>query len=167
MNLTSNAKRTAALLVGLLICTSLTAALSAAGTVRTRQTMGELIGAHRSDARTQIWIVFRGPDCGLSSELIQALNRIDSARAVEVHGVMMFSPLDSAAQRELSKSLGISFNMIYDVDGVWRAALFREKQRSPVIYFRDGVALTGGVSAAFMKQFAALSLTDVPLEREK
>ncbi|MBA4072811.1 MAG: hypothetical protein C0497_13385 [Gemmatimonas sp.] len=141
--------------------------LSAAGTVRVRPTIGDLTSTGNSTVATTVWLVFRAPDCGLSAELIRALNSADRSKRVQVVGVMLSPPGDSSAQQTLARALGMRFEMVYDDRGVWRGALRRERQREPIIYVRDGSSLLGGVSPAFMQQFAALSLTNVPMERER
>jgi hypothetical protein len=126
-----------------------------------------LTSARDSAQRTTVWIVFRAPDCGLSAELIDALNRVDRTERVQVVGVMLLPPSDTIQQVTLATALGIEFAIVHDVDGVWRRALQRDRQRDPVLYVREGTTLLGGVSPSFLKSFAALDLDEVPMERER
>lgn len=161
------AMRAMRLIFTLFLCTSLTAVLTAAGTARVRPGVAELTATRSPVARTTAWMVFRAPDCGLSAEFIEELNRIDASQSVEVVGVMLFPPADSAGQVAMTKFLGMKFKMVYDVDRVWSGAMQRGKQRSPVLYLHDGVSLLGGISPQFVRQFAAFALADVPMERER
>lgn len=153
----------------LLACTSVTALLTAAGTTRNRPTVAELTSAvpEEEQAHTTVWMVFRAPDCGLSAEMIQQLNRLDESKRVRVVGVMLAPPGDADGRSELASALGMRFEMAFDVDGAWRAALSRDRQREPVMYIRDQRTVLGGVSPEFLHQFDILSLSGVPMERER
>lgn len=151
----------------LLACTSTTAFLTAATSWNSAPTVAELTAGREVTSRTTIWLVFRAPDCGISAELIAHLNSLDASDRVSVVGVMLFSPADSATRRGLRDALGIQFAVEYDENGEWRAAFNRERTREPALIVRDGVSLLGSVSPHFMREFKALALSEIPMERER
>ena len=155
------------LILVLLLCTSLTAVLTAAGTVRGRPSVAGLATSREAEARTTVWMIFRAPDCGISADLIDQLNRVDISANVKVIGVMLLPPSDSAERVSLSRSLGMKFEIIYDLDGVWKNALRRDQQSNPMMYVQEGQSLLGGISPQFVVALKALSLANVPMERER
>lgn len=150
----------------LVLCTTIASGLSATGAVRATRGISDLTASSGPEP-TQVWVVFRAPDCTLSADLIEALNRIDKSSRVKVTAVMVDPPERHAEAERLSRALGIRFRILYDANGEWKAALRRERQASPFLYLRDNGVVVGGVSPAYLRTMARLSLSSVPLERTR
>lgn len=150
----------------LVLCTTIAAGVSVTGTVRATRGIGDLTASADSEP-TQVWVVFRAPDCTLSAELIEALNRIDSSSRVGVTAVIVDPPERRAEAERLSRALGIRFRTLYDQNGEWKAALRRERQASPYLFLRENGVVVGGMSPMYVHTMARLSLSSVPLERTR
>jgi len=116
--------------------------------------------------RFTIWFVFRPSDCGLSSNLLQELNDLNSVPFVAVRGVMLDPPLDESEATRVAAALGIEFPVVLDFTGEWRQATVQARQPDPLMLVLQGTTRLGVISPALMRSLRTLTPSAMLLGRD-
>lgn len=127
----------------------------------------ELAKEYDTVGQSTVFVAFRAPDCGLSADLIDRLNAIDSSRTYRVVAVVLFPPESASDHDKFVERLGIRFPTVADSTGDWARAIKRDGFVTPQLIVRTKGRTLGAISPEFLRTYGATGLVNVPLEREK